>query len=129
MSDRLFVYGTLLPGLAPPAVAATAARLRPLGPATVPGRLYDLGPYPALVPDPAGESRVHGELLALPAVAADLLAALDRYEGGQYRRVATTAVRADGGEVACWVYEYAGDVTGAVLIGHGDYRRWVGTRR
>ena len=34
MTDRLFLYGTLLPGLVRPPLAALVARLRPLGPAT-----------------------------------------------------------------------------------------------
>ncbi|HEY1378556.1 MAG TPA: gamma-glutamylcyclotransferase family protein [Gemmataceae bacterium] len=122
----IFLYGTLLPALVRGPIAAAVARLRPLGPATVPGRLYDLGPYPALVSDPAGALRVAGELFQLPADAADLLAELDEYEGTQYRRVATTAALPDGRSAACWVYEYAGDVTGATAIVCGDYRRWVG---
>ena len=49
--DRLFIYGTLLPGLVRPPLDALVARMTPLGPATVLGRLYDLGPYPGLVLD------------------------------------------------------------------------------
>ncbi len=129
MSGHLFLYGTLLPGLVRPPVAALVARLRPVGPASVPGRLYDLGPYPGLVPDPA--ARVRGELSALPDDAA-LLAALDEYEGydpadpsaSLYRRVETVAALDDGRAVACWVYQYNGDVGRAVRIEDGDYREW-----
>jgi gamma-glutamylcyclotransferase (GGCT)/AIG2-like uncharacterized protein YtfP len=135
MADHLFVYGTLLPGLAPVAAAPLVARLRPLGPATVPGRLYDLGPYPALVFDPSAPARVCGELFALPDDPA-LLAALDSYEecvasdpaGGLYRRVEAVATLADGRALACWVYAYNRDVGSAPLIAHGDYRRWVGRK-
>src|SRR5262245_43138470 len=133
MTQHLFLYGTLLPGLARPPVADLVARLRPLGPATVPGRLYDLGPYPALVSDGAVGSRVCGELFELPDDAA-LLAALDEYEdcvsadaaGSQYRRAETVAALADGRAVSCWVYVYQRDVGRAVPIPHGDYRRWKG---
>lgn len=119
MSDRLFVYGTLLPGLNPPSIADVVAQLKPPGPATVPGRLFDLDRYPALVPDES--SRVVGELFA---VSGELLAELDEYEGHEFRRVPVTASTPVGETVACWVYEYAGDVTGAVEIIDGGYRRW-----
>jgi gamma-glutamylcyclotransferase (GGCT)/AIG2-like uncharacterized protein YtfP len=134
VTDHLFLYGTLLPGLARPPAAALVAQLRPVGPATVPGRLYDLGPYPALVPD--ADSSVRGELFAL-AADPGLLAAFDEYEdcvasdpaGGLYRRVEAIATLADGRAVACWVYVYNRDVGAAALIPHGDWRRWVGTMR
>src|SRR6185436_15278063 len=60
----LFVYGTLLPGHAPAAMRDVVASLRPVGPATVRGRLYHLGAYPGLVLD-AGDASgvVHGMLL------------------------------------------------------------------
>jgi gamma-glutamylcyclotransferase (GGCT)/AIG2-like uncharacterized protein YtfP len=118
----LFVYGTLFPALAPSSIAAAVARLRSLGPATVPGRLYDLGPYPGLVAD--DESRVVGELFAVPD--GKLLAALDEYEGREFRRVSTMATMPSGDAVACWLYVYAGDVGRAAVIAGGDYRRWVG---
>ena len=77
MSEHLFFYGTLLPGLARPPLAALVGRLVPLGPATVPGRLYDLGPYPGLVADLANGLAVRGELWEVDA---DCLAELDEYE-------------------------------------------------
>jgi gamma-glutamylcyclotransferase (GGCT)/AIG2-like uncharacterized protein YtfP len=131
VSGHLFLYGTLLPGLARPPLDALVARLRPLGPATIPGRLYDLGPYPGLVPDPSAASRVCGELFALPDDPA-LLAALDDYEGdprddgadGLFRRVEVLATLADGRAVPCWVYAYNGGVGRAVPISYGDYREW-----
>jgi gamma-glutamylcyclotransferase (GGCT)/AIG2-like uncharacterized protein YtfP len=131
VTAHLFLYGTLLPGLVRPPMDALMARLRPLGPATVPGRLYDLGPYPALAPEPAAASRVCGELFVLPDDPA-LLAALDEYEGtvthdpsgSLFRRVEALATLADGRAVWCWVYIYNGDTERAVLIPHGDYSRW-----
>src|SRR5206468_12951381 len=65
--STLFPYTTLFRSL--------VAKLTPLGPATVSGRLYDLGPYPGMVLDEAA-ARVHGELFALPDDPA-LLASLD----------------------------------------------------
>jgi gamma-glutamylcyclotransferase (GGCT)/AIG2-like uncharacterized protein YtfP len=126
----LFVYGTLLPALAKPRQAALTARLPRLGPATVAGRLYDLGPYPGLVLDPTA-GPVHGELFALPDDPA-VLVALDEYEGydpaapaaSLFRRVACEATAANGQQVEGWVYVYAGDVSRAARIDAGDYRRW-----
>jgi len=121
--DRLFLYGTLLPDLVRPPFDALVARLTALGPAMVPGRLYDLGPYPGLVLDDA-ESPVHGELFALP-LDPDLLAALDDYEGScLYRRVECRTTMANGDTATCWVYECHADLSRAVVIPHGDYRRW-----
>ena len=100
--DRLFLYGTLLPGLVRPPLDALVARLTPLGPATVPGRLYDLGPYPGLVLHNEPASYVQGELFALPDDPA-VLKALDDYEGDcSYHRVECRATTADGGRAACW---------------------------
>jgi gamma-glutamylcyclotransferase (GGCT)/AIG2-like uncharacterized protein YtfP len=82
-SERIFLYGTLRRG------GGADHLLRgctPLGPATVRGRLYDLGTYPALVLDPAGHP-VHGEVWECPA---QLVGELDRYEGtavGLFERV------------------------------------------
>ncbi|MBI4584737.1 MAG: gamma-glutamylcyclotransferase [Planctomycetes bacterium] len=52
-TETLFVYGTLLPGLAPAGLLTLISRLRRLGAARVPGLLWDLGSYPCLIIDPA----------------------------------------------------------------------------
>jgi gamma-glutamylcyclotransferase (GGCT)/AIG2-like uncharacterized protein YtfP len=120
---RLFIYGTLLPDLVRPPLDALVARLASLGPATVRGRLFDLGPYPGLVLDDAALP-VHGELLALPDDP-DVLRVLDDYEGScLYRRVECRATTAHAGTASCWVYECHADLSRAVSIPHGDYREW-----
>jgi gamma-glutamylcyclotransferase (GGCT)/AIG2-like uncharacterized protein YtfP len=120
--DRLFIYGTLLPDLVRPPLDALVARMTPLGPASVRGRLYDLGPYPGLVLDDAA-STVRGELFALPPDPA-LLASLDDYEGScLYRRVEFRANTSTGEAEPCWVYECHADLSRAVSIPHGDYRQ------
>jgi gamma-glutamylcyclotransferase (GGCT)/AIG2-like uncharacterized protein YtfP len=65
LTTRLFAYGTLLPGLAPTAMREVVERMRPVGPAAVRGRLFDLGPYPGLVLG-AADGEVHGQLLEVP---------------------------------------------------------------
>jgi gamma-glutamylcyclotransferase (GGCT)/AIG2-like uncharacterized protein YtfP len=98
MTFRLFAYGTLMPRDAGEAAAlgwsADAVR----------GRLFDLGPYPALVDldDPAA-GWVEGFVRDL--IPGDL-ESYDRYEGvgeGPYRRDETTT---RGGLIA-WLYVYA----------------------
>jgi gamma-glutamylcyclotransferase (GGCT)/AIG2-like uncharacterized protein YtfP len=120
---HLFVYGTLRPGLAGDEQRRLIAGLADAGPATVPGVLYDLGPYPGMV---AGEDTVHGDLL----VVADerRLAMLDAYEecngdSPLYRRQATVATRPDGTTVAAWTYYYRQPLHQARLVAGGDYRQ------
>jgi gamma-glutamylcyclotransferase (GGCT)/AIG2-like uncharacterized protein YtfP len=117
---HLFVYGTLRPSLAEDAQRRLIARLPDAGPATVPGLLYDLGPYPGMV---AGEGTVHGDLLVV-AEERDL-AMLDAYEechgnAPLYRREATVATRPDGTTVATWAYVYCHPPGDARIIERGD---------
>jgi gamma-glutamylcyclotransferase (GGCT)/AIG2-like uncharacterized protein YtfP len=105
----IFVYGTLKRG-------GCRARFWPypplsIEPATVRGTLYDLGPYPALVP---GEGWVRGELWRLRAEhVAPTLAALDAVEGYSvspgdlYLRVVVECRTADGGTCRAYAYQYA----------------------
>jgi gamma-glutamylcyclotransferase (GGCT)/AIG2-like uncharacterized protein YtfP len=118
MTTLLFAYGTLAP--ASPEVATRAGWM----PDMVRGRLFDLGPYPALVDvdDPAA-GWVEGYVCAIDPET--LAGPLDRYEGvaeGLYRRV---LVPTRGGR-SVWVYVYARPVPpGAV----GPIGRWEGRRR
>ncbi|MFO0809970.1 MAG: gamma-glutamylcyclotransferase family protein [Gemmataceae bacterium] len=115
MNDRLFFYGTLLPDLARPPVSAVIARLTPLGPATVSGLLYDLGPYPGLV---AGDGIVCGELFAGADVA--VLTILDAYEGYDPHDVAGSLFRRERATTLdAWVYMYNRDMRGAEWIPSG----------
>lgn len=104
----IFVYGTLQRG-------EVRERLWPrppvsIEPATVRGALYDLGPYPALVP---GEDTVGGELWHIAAEDIGVtLAALDRVEDyadrpdDLYRRVIVECQTATG-RVPAWTYQLA----------------------
>jgi len=122
--DRLFTYGTLLPDLVRPPMDALVARLTLLGPATVPGQLYDLGPYPGMVLNHGIASVVRGEIFELPQDPA-VLSALDDYEGScLYRRVECRATTPNGDTTRCWVYECYADLSRAIVIPDGDYRSW-----
>jgi len=131
--DLLFVYGTLLPGIASPTLAQLLMRFTPLGPATMAGTLYDLGPYPAAVPDPQSDRQIRGELFGAPDDPS-LLGILDHYEGhfpdrpaqSLFKRTKVNVIRADGQRVHAWAYLWNRPVENAPLIPGGDYRSFRG---
>lgn len=106
--NAVFVYGTLQRGECRarfwphPAVCVEAATIR--------GRLYDLGPYPALGP---GTDVVRGEVWFLAAEhVAETLRVLDEVEGADrlkdayYRRVVVACRGDDGRSCRAWAYEF-----------------------
>jgi gamma-glutamylcyclotransferase (GGCT)/AIG2-like uncharacterized protein YtfP len=126
MSEYLFVYGTLLPGAAPAAMNALLHRLRRVGPAIVPGHLYDLGNYPGIKIDPSADAIERGEQVAVTTAASWLR--LDTYEGydrakperALFRRERTRVTRTDtGGEGDAWIYVYNRDLGDAPVIPSG----------
>jgi gamma-glutamylcyclotransferase (GGCT)/AIG2-like uncharacterized protein YtfP len=122
VSDFLFVYGTLLPGLAPPEIAPAVAQLRPVAQGSVQGVLYDLGEYPGAVIDlpevDLSEKEmpvrgcIPGMIFQIPNPR--LLRQLDEYEGFDPAAPAASLfvrklheVRLDDGRtLSCWVYVY-----------------------
>jgi gamma-glutamylcyclotransferase (GGCT)/AIG2-like uncharacterized protein YtfP len=112
-------------------MSAVVGQMKLIGPATVRGRLYDLGEYPGLVLE-QGAAVVKGQLLQIPNQ--QILEQLDRYEAcplpdspqGLFRRVKTTASEYSGQASVCWVYVYNRDVTRVPLVECGcwlTYRR------
>lgn len=127
-TEYLFVYGTLRAGAGHPMHQVLLRDAVLEGSAKFSGRLFDLGCYPAAVPDPAGHSWIWGEVFRLLRPG-ELLARLDRYEGcgpddllpHAYRRE-KCAVRIGGGcEYSAWIYLYNGPVERAAPIDSGDY--------
>jgi gamma-glutamylcyclotransferase (GGCT)/AIG2-like uncharacterized protein YtfP len=117
MAARLFAYGTLAPNS--PEEAARGG----WEPDQVRGRLFDLGPYPALVDcdDPTADW-VEGYVREVGRY--ELAGSLDYYEGvaqGLYRRVETTT---RGGR-RVWVYVYARPLPPEA---RGPLTRWDGPR-
>jgi gamma-glutamylcyclotransferase (GGCT)/AIG2-like uncharacterized protein YtfP len=113
MTNRLFVYGTLLSAAGHPMGARLQREARLIGPATARGRLYSLGAYPGLVESDRAGSVVHGEVYALrmPVLS---LKWLDAYEGivpgkpdeSPYERVLRRVRLATGQNIDVWVYLY-----------------------
>jgi gamma-glutamylcyclotransferase (GGCT)/AIG2-like uncharacterized protein YtfP len=115
MPTLLFAYGTLAPD--GPEAAAREGWVAD----GVRGRLFDLGPYPALVDcdDPAA-GWVEGYVR--PVDPNELTGRLDPYEGvdeGLYRRVAATT---RAGRRA-WIYAYARPLPASA---RGPLTRWRG---
>jgi gamma-glutamylcyclotransferase (GGCT)/AIG2-like uncharacterized protein YtfP len=129
VSEPLFVYGTLRPALAPVAIATVVRTLRPLGRARVRGRLYEVGRFPAAVPDAAAKAWIEGELLGLGPDSPPL-AWFDAYEGYEpdapahslFRRERASALDAAGREIACWIYAWARSVDDLERIESGAWR-------
>jgi len=119
MAEHLFTYGTLRRGA--PMHRLLEGRVRCLGPAHAPGRLLDLGAFPALVSPATDLDRVRGELFAVEwTQSAVLLDALDRYEGASFARE-SARVEGPEGVVLAWLYRWLGDPRGRALVPGGDY--------
>lgn len=120
--ELLAVYGSLLRAEGGLSALGAVASLEYLGPAQIPGELFDLGEYPGLCWDGRTrhrQSEVPGELFAI--LEPGVLAILDDYEGCgsesarpphisvgfQRRRVALIDPA-----VQAWVYLYYGSVAG-----------------
>ena len=116
MTQHLFVYGSLMPQLVSRFGKAERTRLAAesavIGPASVAGRLFDLGSYPGLISNSCLHTRVHGVLLRLNKPD-ETLAWLDPFEDivpgrplevNQYERVTRLVTTAGGGGIEAWVY-------------------------
>jgi gamma-glutamylcyclotransferase (GGCT)/AIG2-like uncharacterized protein YtfP len=128
VSEYLFSYGTLLPEHAPSEISHVLAKLRPLGRATVPGVLYDLGAYPGAVLGRASGKRIAGMVFRLPNDSA-ILKKLDEYEGfdpanpgeSLFVRGRYPVALATGRILQCWIYEYNGKRVVAPVVAGGRY--------
>lgn len=116
LTRHIFTYGSLMSmadgdaGREERRLLAASASL--LGPASISGLLFDVGPYPAAVLTTTGRERIHGEVWRLPARRRWMLDLLDRYEGcapgaplphAYVRRRVHVAI-GGGGAVAAWMY-------------------------
>lgn len=127
-TDRLFVYGTLMPAAGHPTAARLAAESRIVELGSVAGRLYDFGAWPGAVPSQAPGERVHGVLLRLTDPARSL-PWLDVYEGASetdpepraFERVIVPVRLRSGRQVDGWIYYYRGRTSRARLIAGGRY--------
>ena len=113
ISDRLFVYGTLMRGYDHPMAKLLAANADFLGQATCRGRLFLVRHYPGLVTSDDPADIVHGELFRLRERDA-LLREFDMYEAcgegfaepTEYVRRMLSVRLADGTASEAWTYLY-----------------------
>lgn len=124
---RLFVYGTLLEGLAHGEAARLVEGLDPGEPASISGELRlieePLGCYPVLVA--GAEGRVMGRILDGPDDAG-WIGDVDAYEGPDYRRWTVTAELADGREIEAQAYICLIAETELLpLVPEGDFARFI----
>ena len=103
----------MLPGRAPAEIAPIVRRLQAVGDGFIHGRLYDLGEYPGVVLDEAGEE-IPGKIFRLPQEP-EILKRLDEYEefdsvqpeGSLFVRKEWPVSRSNGNKkLICWVYVY-----------------------
>ena len=126
MTDRVFFYGTLMTGFDRRRRAGIDPMLERVGRGRITAVLFDLGIYPAAVPDPDGV--VWGEVYR--ALDIDkVLAGLDEIEGhcpampesSLYNRVEVPVTYDDGTTDMVWVYFYNAPLGRAEKIESGDY--------
>jgi gamma-glutamylcyclotransferase (GGCT)/AIG2-like uncharacterized protein YtfP len=128
ISPYLFVYGTLRRDSSHPMADFLARRGRWLTLAKTPGRLYDLGAYPGMLPAVADTDWVHGDLYELTDPES-ILVELDRYEGCipeypqpyVFARGLATVTAEDGRTYESWVYWYEAPVDEACRVLSGRY--------
>lgn len=133
MADLVFFYGTLMAGFDRRRRAGIDSKLTYIGRGSIQGALFDLGIYPAAVPDPDGV--VWGEVYEM-ADPQTVIAALDDIEGYRpenpdrslYTRDTTDVTLPDGSRARAWVYFYNAPLGRASRIPSGDYLEHVKVR-
>jgi gamma-glutamylcyclotransferase (GGCT)/AIG2-like uncharacterized protein YtfP len=127
ISDRLFVYGTLMRGFDHPMAQLLSRSADFIGAARCQGRLYLVKHYPGLVLSDDPADIVFGELFRLHRPA-ELLREFDIYEAcgegfaepTQYVR-RMLAVTSNDGAVDAWTYIYNWPVTTLPRIASGRF--------
>jgi gamma-glutamylcyclotransferase (GGCT)/AIG2-like uncharacterized protein YtfP len=128
ISDRLFVYGTLMRGFDHPMAKLLSRSADFIGEAQCRGRLYLVKHYPGLVLSDDADDIVFGELYRLRA-RDELLGEFDMYEAcgpgfrepTEYRRRVLDVTLADGSATEAWTYVYNWPVTGLPRIASGRF--------
>jgi len=128
ISDRLFVYGTLMRGFDHPMAQLLSRSADFLGTATCRGRLYLIKHYPGLVLSGDPADAVSGELYRLRAPE-PMLREFDMYEAcgegfappTEYVRQMLSVTLTDGSASDAWTYVYNWKVDGLPRIASGKF--------
>ena len=119
--SHLFVYGTLRYESDHPMARRLRSQARFIGKGSVPGRLYDLGSYPAAVFDPDEKRRIVGDVFEIKSDS-KVLAEMDGYEATDplYKRTLLEVKLVTGGTIEAWAYG-VDPAPRARLIVSGDF--------
>jgi gamma-glutamylcyclotransferase (GGCT)/AIG2-like uncharacterized protein YtfP len=128
MSDRIFVYGTLMRGFDHPMSKLLASGSDYLGEASCQGRLYMVAHYPGLLHAATSGDIVFGDLFQMRDPE-KLLAVLDDYEGvgpgheqpTLYLRDLLPVTLGNGSVVQAWTYIYNRPVSETSRIASGRF--------
>jgi gamma-glutamylcyclotransferase (GGCT)/AIG2-like uncharacterized protein YtfP len=128
ISDRLFVYGTLMRGFDHPMAKLLSRSADFIGEAKCCGRLYLIKHYPGLVLSDDADDIVFGEVYRLRA-RDELLGEFDMYEAcgpgfpepTEYRRQMLNVALADDSASEAWTYVYNWPVAGLPRIASGRF--------
>jgi len=131
MTNKLFVYGSLMSGVSTPIATYLKDNSLFLGVAVLEGTLYDLGKYPGIIPQLGSGTWVQGHVFEL-SDPKRMLPILDRYEGcgeefpnpTEYVRVLTT-VKMEEDTLDCWVYQFNYSIEGLSVIKSGNYLAYL----
>ena len=126
MGDHVFFYGTLMSPFHRPGRQRVDSKLIYKGRGTIRAALFDLGIYPAAVPDDSGV--VWGEVYET-SDAASVLGVLDEIEGYRpdeparslYTRVWVDVALEGGAVQPAWAYFYNAPLGRAPRIASGNY--------
>lgn len=128
ISDRLFVYGTLMRGFDHPMARLLSANADFLGAATCRGRLHLVKHYPGLVLTDDPTKVVHGEVFRLRA-RDELLREFDMYEAcgegfpepTEYVRRMIPVTLEGGATSEVWTYLYNWPIAHLPRIASGNF--------
>jgi gamma-glutamylcyclotransferase (GGCT)/AIG2-like uncharacterized protein YtfP len=128
MSDRLFVYGTLMRGFDHPMAQLLSRAADFIGAARCRGRLYLVKHYPGMVLSEYPDEWVFGELFRLRAPQ-ELLREFDMYEAcgegfaepTEYLRQTLRVTRDDSSTEEAWTYVYNWPVAHLPRIASGRF--------
>jgi len=126
--ERIFFYGTLMKDHGRIGALIREGKLRFVAAGRIEARLYNVGDYPAAVPEKGGS--VYGEVYEVSDLD-EILPRLDEYEeydasrpdDSLFIRKVTNVVLESGGEVPALVYFYNRDTEGLKVIRPGRWKK------
>jgi gamma-glutamylcyclotransferase (GGCT)/AIG2-like uncharacterized protein YtfP len=124
--EYLFVYGTLLKHFNIDVLKPLQDSLQLVSEATLKGKLFNLGAYPAYVE--SAEGSVKGEVYSI-SEPHKVFEVLDEYEGEEYSRKLKWVRLNTGEKIRCWIYVYQlSPKPEHKIIMNGDYIAFISNK-